>query len=405
MRPLHRRLTPALLLRVVAATALLGLFGSHMLLAHYSSSSSNTAASSSALPLSKRLEKRAAPDPLSNSRTTTKPEAEKERAEKSEKKTKTTTRRNTAVYAADDALLLPSGLQRKTGSEDTDKPGEDEGEEGHREEGEALLRQLAAAMPWMRPVEPREQPLGLHPSADGAALDGDGEGDDEGCVELWRAQSPHHKLSKTCQRRAELAAMRARRNATVAQRCERPLVAWDAPLAGGLTYGLASEAVSFLVPLSRTADVVLAGLFRPDSSFVASLDPAEREVLQKLRAVTLAHALPKPHIFVSQWAPGNLWLTKRNEYNPPPETYIISRAMYEATHFPSDWPPNFDKIDEFWVRGGGWEAQRRRRMIPGPRLIIRRRWFSFPCFQVPSEWNRRIFLEQYHLPPDKVRSC
>ncbi|EGD81409.1 hypothetical protein PTSG_02131 [Salpingoeca rosetta] len=158
-------------------------------------------------------------------------------------------------------------------------------------------------------------------------------------------------------------------NSRVRAACNRVAVAWDTPLAGGLTTGLSSEAVSFLVPLSKRADITLASDFREDGSFVSGLDLHERRVVLRLNAQRKAGILPRPHIYVSQWPPGSLFAQKMREYGVGASTYRISRAMYEATRLPFDWPPNFSDIDEFWV---------------------------------PSEWNKRIFVEQYGVPPRDV---
>ena len=94
--------------------------------------------------------------------------------------------------------------------------------------------------------------------------------------------------------------------------------------------------------------ITLIGDFHADSSFVAGLDPVERSLLKKLKAIRRAKLLPvEPTLHVSQWAPGSLWRNKLRSYGPSDHVYRISRAMYEATHVPSDWKPNFNEIDEW----------------------------------------------------------
>ena len=167
---------------------------------------------------------------------------------------------------------------------------------------------------------------------------------------LIRSQARHDVLrSSRCLTRAETGVHRNySHDNTIQSGCKRPSVAWDSPIDGGLTFGLSSEAVSFLVPLAELADITLIGSFRKDSTFVNGLDPHEKYLLQKLKAVRQAKLIPKPPtIHVSQWAPGSLWKTKLREYGPGDDVYRISRAMYEATHVPADWIPNFNEIDEW----------------------------------------------------------
>eukprot|EP00045_Choanoeca_perplexa_P007376 m.66405 g.66405 ORF g.66405 m.66405 type:complete len:542 (+) comp14051_c0_seq1:294-1919(+) len=174
----------------------------------------------------------------------------------------------------------------------------------------------------------------------------------EDCVALMRSQSQHDliKTQRCLSRQQAGLHHNMSGETTIREMCLRPSVAWDSPIDGGLTYGLASEAVSFLVPLADHADITLVGDFRADSSFVAGLDPIERTLLKKLKAIRRAKLLPhEPTLHVSQWAPGSLWRNKLRSYGPSDHVYRISRAMYEATHVPSDWKPNFNEIDEWWV--------------------------------------------------------
>eukprot|EP00055_Hartaetosiga_balthica_P013807 m.72550 g.72550 ORF g.72550 m.72550 type:complete len:610 (+) comp8387_c0_seq1:86-1915(+) len=159
------------------------------------------------------------------------------------------------------------------------------------------------------------------------------------------------------------------RNSWLYHSCEKPVVAWDTPLEGGLVTGLSSEAVSFLLPLTKNVTLYLPNVFREESSFVAGLSPSEQRSLRKLKALTNANLARNPKLYVSQWPPGGLFVEKKNKYGTKEDTYVISRAMYEATRLPQDWPPNFDSIDEFWV---------------------------------PSEWNKRVFVEEYGIPEEDV---
>lgn len=191
----------------------------------------------------------------------------------------------------------------------------------------------------------------------------------EVCVVDFRGQSRFFVLKNECSS-SRVRGSSKKKNSRLKSSSSRLVVAWEAPLAGGLTAGFANEAVSFLCPLSTHIEIMLPDGFNADEGFVSNLDPREKKVLMRLRARQYAGIInTKPQIYLSQWPPGRLFAGKMEKFGVTDTTYRISRAMYEATHLPTDWQSNFDQIDEFWV---------------------------------PSAWNKNILVQDYGIPPEDV---
>eukprot|EP00049_Salpingoeca_infusionum_P014729 m.279023 g.279023 ORF g.279023 m.279023 type:complete len:364 (-) comp15739_c4_seq4:2754-3845(-) len=158
--------------------------------------------------------------------------------------------------------------------------------------------------------------------------------------------------------------------AAIHAKCERPSVLWDAPLDGGLTAGLATEAVSLISSIAPNVTLHFPEHMNVDTDFVDELPYQHQRLLKRIKAQSYAPSRPPPAIYVSQWAPGSLFRTKLDQARSPSEAmFIVSRAMYEATRVPTDWIPNFSLIHEYWV---------------------------------PSEWNRRVLTKEYGLDNERV---
>eukprot|EP00049_Salpingoeca_infusionum_P014732 m.279102 g.279102 ORF g.279102 m.279102 type:complete len:323 (-) comp15739_c4_seq9:3172-4140(-) len=138
--------------------------------------------------------------------------------------------------------------------------------------------------------------------------------------------------------------------AAIHAKCERPSVLWDAPLDGGLTAGLATEAVSLISSIAPNVTLHFPEHMNVDTDFVDELPYQHQRLLKRIKAQSYAPSRPPPAIYVSQWAPGSLFRTKLDQARSPSEAmFIVSRAMYEATRVPTDWIPNFSLIHEYWV--------------------------------------------------------
>lgn len=153
--------------------------------------------------------------------------------------------------------------------------------------------------------------------------------------------------------------------------CEWPLVAWDAPIQGGVKTGIASEAVAFLVPLSAWLPVDLVTPPRRQSSFVASLPQDERAIVQRLAQQSLQRVHSPSSVYVSMWDPGEAgrYLRQFVARNAGNEAYRIARVMYEATEIPTGWTEALHEFDEIWA---------------------------------PSAWGRRLLVHS-GVPMSKVR--
>eukprot|EP00041_Stephanoeca_diplocostata_P021551 m.503488 g.503488 ORF g.503488 m.503488 type:complete len:602 (+) comp21848_c0_seq2:461-2266(+) len=150
--------------------------------------------------------------------------------------------------------------------------------------------------------------------------------------------------------------------------CNKPVVMWDTPMAGGNVNGFASEAISLLYPLSDILDIRLYSTYY-EEDFVESLPHNVGERIHELHMKSTNRSLPPPDVIVSQWSPPELvqhmwnWLVSKRR----PVRYV-SRTMFEADGLPTGWEAAIDKIDEVWV---------------------------------PSEWNKDVFaargIDQHKL--------